>query len=45
MKVKISFMNMSDLADILLREGYKLEIEAYSEEKVIVKILEKGEDE
>lgn len=44
MKVKVSFMNMSDLADILLREGYKLKIQAYSEEKVIVEILE-SEDE
>lgn len=42
--MKISFTNMSDLADILLREGYKLEIEAYNEEKVTVKIIEKGED-
>ena len=44
MKVKVSFMNMSDLADILLREGYKLKIQAYCEEKVIVEILE-SEDE
>jgi len=44
MKIKISFMNMSDLADILLREGYKLKIEAYNEEKVIMEILESEEE-
>lgn len=49
MKLKISFYNMQDLVDILLREGYEVKIseQGITEnmiDNVIVEILEKGEE-
>lgn len=44
MKLTISFYNMQDLADILLREGYGIKIMQKDDDRVTIEILEKGED-
>lgn len=49
MKLIISFYNMQDLVDILLREGYQVKVkqQGFSEnviDNVEIEILEKGED-
>ncbi len=50
MKLTISFYNMQDLVDILLREGYEVKIseQGITEnmiDNVEIEILEKGENE